>query len=78
MSQLNINMSPEFEKDLLKFMRARRLKTKAEAIRTAIKEGLEHTIGHAKHVNFQTWIGLGKQAPLNKKNKFHSDDDLWK
>ena len=41
MSQLNIHMTPTLEHDLRKFMKVRHLKSKAEAIRTAIKENLE-------------------------------------
>lgn len=78
MSQLNIHMTTEFARDLRSFMKARHLKTKAEAVRVAIKEGLEHTIYHEKATDFSTWVGLGKQVPTNKKPKFRSDDDLWK
>jgi|GEM_PF-1710227 len=78
MTQLNIHMTPEFERDLRKFMRVRHLPSKAKAIRTAIRECLEHSVYHAKKTDFSSWIGLGKQVPPNKKNKFHSDDDLWK
>lgn len=78
MSQLNIHMTPAFEHELLKFMKIRKISTKAEAIRVAIKEGLEHSIGYTKPKNFSDWVGLGTQAPTNKKTKFRSDDDLWK
>jgi hypothetical protein len=78
MSQLNIHMTPLFENQLLKFMKLRHISTKAEAIRVAVKEGLEHSIGYAKSTDFSAWLGLGKQALTNKKMKFHSDDDLWK
>lgn len=78
MSQLNIHMTPIFENQLLKFMKLRHISTKAEAIRVAIKEGLEHSIGYKKSTDFSTWLGLGNQASTNKKMKFHSDDDLWK
>lgn len=69
-------MTAEFERDLRKFMRVRHLSTKAEAVRTAIKECLEHST-YAKKTDFSSWVGLGKQVPTNKKNKFKSDDDLW-
>lgn len=77
MTQLNIHMTAEFERDLRKFMRVRHLTTKAEAVRTAIKECLERST-YATKADFSSWAGLGNQAPLNKKNKFKSDDDLWK
>jgi len=78
MSQLNIHMTPTFERDLLKFMKIRHLKNKSEAIRIAIKEGLEHSIYAAQPTDFSSWVGLAKQVPFNKKSKFKSDDDLWK
>lgn len=78
MPQLNIHLTPTFEKDLKKFMKIRHIETKSEAIRIAIKEGIEHSIGPVKPVDFSKWIGLGNQAPVNKKRKFFSDSDLWK
>jgi len=76
MTQLNMHMTPDFERELTKFMKIRRLKTKAEAIRIAIREGLHHSV-QAEPINFSDWIGLGKEVPENKKPRFHSDDDLW-
>lgn len=78
MGQLNIHMTPDLEKDLQKFMKARHIDTKAGAIRLAIKEGLEHLARHAKKVDFSDWMGLATQAPVNTKKRFRSDDDLWK
>ncbi|HSW94092.1 MAG TPA: hypothetical protein VLJ15_07060 [Gammaproteobacteria bacterium] len=77
MTQLNIHMTPGFERELAKFMKIRHLKTKAEAVRIAIKEGLEHSV-QAKPTDFSAWVGIGKEIPNNKKPRFHSDDDLWR
>lgn len=54
------------------------LKSKAEMVRMTIKESLEHAVSTAKTKSFLSWIDLGKQASVNKKHKFHSDNDLWK
>jgi len=78
MTQLNIHMTPIFERDLQQFMKIRHIKTKAEALRIAVKEGLEHSLQHIKPTDFSKWVGLGKQVPVNKKRHFRSDDDLWK
>jgi len=78
MGQLNIHMTPTFEKNLLRLMKVRHIKTKAEAIRIAINETLNHSIHQIKPVDFSTWIGLAKNIPVNSKPKFKSDDDLWK
>jgi hypothetical protein len=71
-------MTPDFEHDLQKFMKIRHIKTKSEAVRTALREGLEHSVLNIRTTDFSNWLGLGKQAPVNKKTKFGSDDDLWK
>lgn len=78
MTQLNLHVTPIFERDLKKFMKVRSIKTKAEAIRVAVKEGLEHSVASKKIIDFSVWVGLGNQAITNKKTKFHADDDLWK
>jgi len=77
MAQLNIHMTSAFEQDLRRFMKLRHIPTKAEAVRTAIKESLERSTRHIQPTNFYSWIGLAKQISTNKKSKFHSDDDLW-
>lgn len=78
MSQLNMHVTANFEKDLNKFMKLRRINTKSEAIRLAIKEGIQHAVVHVKPENFTHWLGLAMQVPINKKAKFSSDDDLWR
>jgi hypothetical protein len=77
MSQLNIHLTSSFEKDLNQFMKLRHINTKSQAIRVAIKEGIQHSITHAKSLDFTSWLGLAKQVPANKKPKFSCDDDLW-
>lgn len=77
MSQLNIHMNPLFAKDLKKLMKIRHIKTKAEAVRTAVRESLEHSILSIKPTDFSEWVGLGQQVPTNEKTKFKSDNDLW-
>jgi len=77
MSQLNIHVTPGFEKDLSKYMKLKHIQTKSEAIRVAIKEGILHASAQTKPVDFSDWVGLGLKVPMNKKTKFSSDDDLW-
>lgn len=78
MSQLNIHMTPLFEHALREFMKLRHISTKAEAVRTAIQEGLEHAAYGTKKTDFSSWMGLAKQVPENRKPKFSSSDELWK
>ena len=77
MSQLNIHLTASFEKDLHKFMKIRHIHTKSEAIRVAIKEGIQHSLTKTKPVNFNDWLGIAMQIPINNKPKFTSDDDIW-
>jgi Arc/MetJ family transcription regulator len=76
-SQLNINMTPELEADLKRLMKARGLKTKAEAVRIAVREALERA-RRADAADFASWIGIGNAAPANPNPRFTSDDALWR
>ena len=71
-------MTKTLARVLSRYMKIRHIKTKAEAVRTAIKEGLERSADFVKPVDFSSWIGLGLEAPTNKKPQFKIDDDLWK
>jgi hypothetical protein len=78
MAQLNIHLQPAFEEDLAKFMRLRGIATKSEAVRLAIREGVERLIrARRKDTSFRDWIGLGTKAPTNPRPRFETDDDLW-
>jgi hypothetical protein len=78
MGQLNINLTKAFEEDLERYMELRHISTKAEAIRTAIRDGINQATFQTVDVHFDKWIGLGLEVPINKNAKFQSDDDLWK
>lgn len=77
MGQLNIHMTPAFENALAEFMRARGIKTKSEAIRVAVQEGLAHLTRKVRVTDFSDWLGVGRRAPLNPHPRFSSDRDLW-
>lgn len=78
MSQLNLHMTPSLENALGKFMRLRRIRTKSEAVRVALHEGLERALTQCPSADFRTWVGLAKQAPINTTPRFHDHDELWK
>ncbi len=78
MSQINLQVTPEFERDLRRFMKLRRLRNKSEAIRLAVKEALERSLGAARQVDYAQWLGAAKRAELNPNPRFHSHDDLWR
>ncbi len=77
MSQLNINMTPEFESDLERYMKKQGLKQKSEAIRRAVSEALERLKSKKNTTDFESWYGVALKAPLNAHPRFNSEDDLW-
>ncbi len=78
MAQLNIHLQPAFVEDLENFMTLRGLRTKSEAVRVAIREGLERlTRKRRPQPDFQQWQGRALRAAVNPRPRFQSDDDLW-
>jgi hypothetical protein len=75
--QLNINMTEELEVALGRFMRLRGVRTKSEAIRLAVQEGVERSLQGGKRRSFRPWLGAATTAPLNTQPRFACDDDLW-
>ncbi len=78
MAQINIHVTPEFEKAIAQLMRKRGIRTKSEAIRIAIHEALERTRRARGATDFREWVGLAKAAPVNQRPRFKSDADLWR
>lgn len=77
MAQLNINLTQDFEVSLKRFMRLRGVRTKSEAIRLAVREGVERSLERAGRTSFREWLGAALKADLNPHPRFASDDDLW-
>ena len=76
MTQLNLNVTPEFERDLKTYMRSRSVQSKSAAVRDALREAVERSAG-GRDYDFRGWLGLGLKAPLRRKRRFRSEDDLW-
>lgn len=76
MGQLNIILSPEFERDLQKLMKIRGIRTKSDAIRIAVQE-IAQRGALPDTTQFGELLGAGLRAPMNPKPKFSSKDDLW-
>lgn len=76
MSQINLHSSPEFTKSLSEWMRLRGFRSKAQAIRAAVEEGLERAKRRAIPLQYSTWIGLAGK-PDEAGRQFSSDADLW-
>lgn len=76
MKQLNVNITPEFERDLRRVMKHARIKRKSDAVRQAIHEMAERQ-ARAKRTDFRSWIGLALGGKPNPNPRFKTEDDLW-
>ncbi len=76
MKQLNLNVTAEFERDLRTYMNSRSIPRKSDAIRRALREAVARSADDCEY-DFRSWLGLGLKAPLRRKPRFSSEDDLW-
>ncbi|HYM10933.1 MAG TPA: hypothetical protein VEU62_09375 [Bryobacterales bacterium] len=76
MKQLNLNVTPEFERDLRRLMKQRGIARKSDAIREALREAAAREAG-GREQDFRSWLGLALKAPLRRKPRFRSEDELW-
>ena len=77
MAQINLILTPEFEKDLMRYMKLKGFSQKSEAIREALHEAVEKAKSQKQGHNFKRWRAMALKAPLNSKPKFKTHDDLW-
>ncbi|MEX2300142.1 MAG: hypothetical protein WD733_04345 [Bryobacterales bacterium] len=75
MKRLNLNVTPEFERDL-RYMERRKIARKSDAIRAAVREAVTKS-SDAQEYDYRAWLGMGLKPPLNKRRRFRSEDDLW-
>ena len=78
MAQLNIHMTPEFERALARLMRVRGITSKSEAVRVAVQEAAERAGRRRRGADFGELRGAALRAPLNSRPRFFSHDDLWR
>jgi hypothetical protein len=76
MKQLNVNVTPEFERDLRHFMKKKGIQRKSDAVRQAMREAASRSKANADY-DYRSLLGLGLKALLNPKPRFKSEDDLW-
>lgn len=76
MRQLNLNVTPEFERDLQAYMKSRGIALKSEAVRHALRAAVARSTGEGGY-DFRAWLGFGLKAPTRRKPRFRSEDDLW-
>ncbi len=77
MKQMNLNVTPDFERDLRRYMKKRGIGHKSEAVRQAVREALEHLEAAAGATDFRLWLGFGLRAEQRTTRRFHDEDDLW-
>ena len=75
MNQINVNVTPEMERDLRLYMKKKGIPTKSAAIREALHEAVRH--GNAGVCDYRSWLGFGLRAPLRQQLRFKSEDELW-
>lgn len=76
MKQLNLNVTPEFERDLKLLMKRKGIKSKSEVIRMVLHEFAEREKAKSEF-DFHSLLGIGLKAPLNPNPRFKTEDDLW-
>ena len=76
MKQLNLNVTPEFERDLRQLMKQRKIRTKSDAVRQALRDAVAKR-DTAGEYDFRSWLGMALKAPLRRSPRFRSEDDLW-
>lgn len=77
MSQFNINMTPDFEADLKRFMKVTKIAQKAEALRTALKTALLALTKGSRRTDWESLVGVARKGVQNPKPRFKNEDDLW-
>jgi Arc/MetJ-type ribon-helix-helix transcriptional regulator len=76
MKQFNVVMTPEFDRDLKSVMKSRRLPNKSAALRAAVHEMAARDALRSEF-SFRQLLGAGLKAPLSRKKRYLTEDDLW-
>lgn len=76
-TQLNIHVTPAFERALKRFMRLRGLSSKSEAVRIAVQDAAEREAGLRSAVDFTRLRGAGLDVAVNPHPRFSTEDELW-
>jgi hypothetical protein len=77
MGQLNLNLTPDFERALARFMRLRSISRKSEAVRVAVQEAAEREGRARRRTDFAKWRGAALGPTLNENPRFRTEDELW-
>ena len=74
--QININVTPEFERHLRHYMWSKNLTTKSDAIRQALRDAVVQDVG-AGDFDFRSWLGCALRVPPRRRRRFRNEDQLW-
>lgn len=74
MAQLNLNLTPSFERDLRALMKARQINQKSDAIRYAVAAAVQ---AEKKRRDFAALLGAFSSAKANPNPRFADEDALW-
>lgn len=77
MAQINIHVTADFERDLKRLMRARKLDNKSEAIRLAVRESLQRLESEKRRADIRKLIGIARGDGENPNPRFTDEDQLW-
>jgi Arc/MetJ family transcription regulator len=78
MAQLNIHLDEALEANIRRFMRLSGIRTKSDAVRVALEEGVQRARRGAGRTEYREWLGLGTRAAPSNRVRFRSEDDLWR
>jgi len=76
MKQMNINITSDFERDLLAYMKQQGLPNRSAAIRQAVHEAVQRQSSRPDF-DFRSWLGAALRVPPRKKSRLLTEDDLW-
>lgn len=76
MRQLNLIVTPEFERDLKKLIKARKYPNQSAAIRAAVHDAVQQKAPE-KSRDWHSLLGAALRYPANPKPRFKTEDDLW-
>lgn len=76
MSQLNINMTPQFEKDIRAYMKLKSIKYKSQALRAAVADCLKAPQKQPA-TDFRSWLGAANKGKQSPNPRFKTHAQLW-
>lgn len=78
MGQLNMQLTPEFQRNLERAMKKLGARTKSEAIRRAIEEAAKKPAGGRPRVSWRDLLETARTESARKTGRFASHADLWR